>query len=40
MKQNILDSALYPVSPKAFEGVKNDYFILLWEFGAKTPKQL
>ena len=37
MKQNvirlILDSSLSPVIPKVVEGVKNDYFVLLLEFG-------
>ena len=38
----ILDSSLYPVlrcSP-VFEGVKNDYFVYLWEFEAKIPWRL
>ena len=43
MKQNsislILDSSLSPVLLKLFEGVKNNYFVLLSEFGVKMPKQ-
>ena len=33
----ILDSSLSPVFPKVFD-VKNDYFVHLWEFGAKNVK--
>ena len=44
MNQNIiwliLDSFYSPVLPKVFEGIKNDYFVLLWVFGAKNPEQL
>ena len=44
MKQNITrliqDSSLSPVLPKVLEDIKNDYSVLLREFGAKTPKQI
>ena len=35
----ILDSFFSPVLSKAFECAKNNYFLLLWEFGAKIQKQ-
>ena len=36
----IFDSSLYLVIPKVFEGIKNDCFVLLCEFGAEIRKQL
>ena len=42
MKQNLIrliaDSYISPVLPKLFEGVKNDFFVLLGEFGSENSK--